>query len=246
VRTEPSGSRRPAIPRRLLPVVLLTLLATLLGTAAPAVAGPQEGYFVSAIASARRDRGVHAYATRSDLTAVARRHAARMAGRGSAYHNPSLGSEVRGWRSLAENVGMGSDAAGIHRAFMNSSGHRANILSRTYTELGVGTATDARGRLYVVEIFRLPEGGRAPAAAPASRTTARQPARATRTRRATAAPQPQSTARRPATPARPRVDARALLGRRVVAARTFARSADRTGVLMRLTAYHDVVRITAG
>ena len=39
------------------------------------------------------------------------------------------------------------------QAFMNSSGHRANILSPNYTEVGVGVRYDAKGSAYVVQEF---------------------------------------------------------------------------------------------
>jgi uncharacterized protein YkwD len=52
------------------------------------------------------------------------------------YARPS-----QGW-SLGENIAWGtgasSTAAGVMRAWMHSSGHRANILGRAYREVGVG------------------------------------------------------------------------------------------------------------
>jgi hypothetical protein len=38
---------------------------------------------------------------------------------------------------------------------MNSPGHRANILDRDYTEVGIGAVTVA-GRVWVAEVFRRP------------------------------------------------------------------------------------------
>ncbi len=40
------------------------------------------------------------------------------------------------WRKLGENVGMGGDIDQIHVAYMNSPGHRANILDPSYTQMG--------------------------------------------------------------------------------------------------------------
>jgi uncharacterized protein YkwD len=45
---------------------------------------------------------------------------------------------------------------------MDSSRHRANILSRDYTELGTGVAAARNGRLYFVAVFARP--GTPPAA----------------------------------------------------------------------------------
>lgn len=38
-------------------------------------------------------------------------------------------------------------------AWMNSSGHRQNILNANYGKLGVGYVTDTSGRAYWVQIF---------------------------------------------------------------------------------------------
>jgi uncharacterized protein YkwD len=53
------------------------------------------------------------------------------------------------YRSAGENIGWvsgsSSPASYINSAFMNSSDHRSNILSRNYTELGVGSDESAPG-----------------------------------------------------------------------------------------------------
>jgi hypothetical protein len=129
------------------PVALLSM--------SPASAS-DESEFVAYTNSARASHGVPAYAVRYDLTAVARRQAARMAAGRQIYHNPNLSSEVSNWRALGENVGEGPSVSSIQTAFMNSSSHRANILSTTYTEVGIGTARGSDGQIYVSEVFRLP------------------------------------------------------------------------------------------
>ncbi|MCA1824709.1 MAG: CAP domain-containing protein [Mycobacteriales bacterium] len=162
-------------------VVAALSVATVLGTASAALAGPGEYDFVSRANSARAAAGRVRYRVASDLVAVARRHSAEMAARGSIWHNPRLASEVSGWSMVGENVGMGGDVASIHAAFMNSAPHRANILDRDFTEIGVGTATGKNGTLYVTQVFRLP-ARRAVSAAPTRsapvRTTTRAPQRA--------------------------------------------------------------------
>jgi len=40
--------------------------------------------------------------------------------------------------------------------WMNSPGHRSNILNPTYTELGVGLAKDSAGRCYWTQMFIKP------------------------------------------------------------------------------------------
>lgn len=53
------------------------------------------------------------------------------------------------WGAWGENVAVGQrSAAEVVDAWMGSSGHRANILSSTFTTIGVGVATGADGRTY--------------------------------------------------------------------------------------------------
>ena len=42
----------------------------------------------------------------------------------------------------------------VMKGWMNSSGHRANILSSAYTHIGVGYAKDSKGNTYWVQIFK--------------------------------------------------------------------------------------------
>lgn len=164
-------------------VVLAVMLPFAVLTGTEASAG-SESEFVSRTNGARSSYGVRAYGVRSDLASVARRQAARMAARHSIYHNPNLGSEVSNWSSVGENVGMGPSVSSIHSAFMNSSSHRSNILSTTFTEVGIGTATGSDGTIYVSEVFRTPMGASVYVPPPAPRRAPVVVHRRTTTRRA--------------------------------------------------------------
>ncbi len=113
--------------------------------------------FAAKINAARTSRGGHALAVRADLNAVAQAQANRMASASDLFHNPNLGGSVSHWISLAENVGYGPDVATIHTAFMNSPGHRTNILNGKYTEVGVGVVVRDHV-MWVAEVFRTPSG----------------------------------------------------------------------------------------
>jgi uncharacterized protein YkwD len=57
------------------------------------------------------------------------------------------------WRSAAENVAVGfSTPQSVMAAWMNSPGHRTNILSAN-THIGVGLATGSDGRIYWTQVF---------------------------------------------------------------------------------------------
>jgi hypothetical protein len=147
--------------------------------AVPATAS-EESDFVYRTNSARTSRGLAAYAVRGDLTYVARRQASRMASSHTLYHNPNLGSEVGGWSAVGENVGEGGSVSSIQSAFMGSSSHRANILSTTYTEVGIGTAHSSDGMLWVSEVFRRPSGAVYTPPPPRRTTTTRSAPRVVR------------------------------------------------------------------
>jgi len=136
----------------------LALAAVLTGTltAAPAGATTAEDSLTARLNGARSDHGLPGLATRSDLVAVARAQATRMADSGTLYHNPNLTTDVANWRWVGENVGYGPDVQTVHVAFMNSDAHRANILDTDFTEVGIGVV-ERGDRVWVAEVFRRPE-----------------------------------------------------------------------------------------
>jgi hypothetical protein len=220
-----------------------------LAVAAPAAhATAEESQFVSKTNSARAGAGRPAYSVASDLVSIARKHAREMAAKHTIYHNPNLGNEVPNWQAVGENVGMGGDAASIHQAFMNSAPHRANILDGDFTQVGIGTARDEKGTLYVTEVFRKPMGGSAaPAPAPKPRTVTKprpayHPVARTTVRRAVARPVAKPAAKPVARPVvRKAVDVRALLDARLARARAVAARDSAPGALGHAVTYLQVM-----
>jgi hypothetical protein len=159
-------------PRAGLAGALAVLLAGLLGVTGVVLAPPADaspGTFVSLINSARAAKGLPALSSNGQLASVAASWTQKMAASGKLAHNPRLAGQVSGYRFVGENVGYGPDARTIHRAFMNSSGHRANILDRDYSQVGVAVVT-VDGRMWVTEVFRAPVGAPAKQAAPKKAT----------------------------------------------------------------------------
>jgi uncharacterized protein YkwD len=106
---------------------------------------------------ARAKAGLRPVAVASDLTSLAHRHAAHMAKIDRVYHDPLLGSEVHGWRSLAEDVGSASRLVDLERAFLSSPSDRLNLRTAGFRQLGVGVSV-RDGLLYVTVIMRQPTG----------------------------------------------------------------------------------------
>lgn len=125
---------------------------TFITASGASAAGNAESEFVSLINRERSSRGKQTLSVRSDLVAVARRHSARMANEGRIWHNPNLSSEVDGWQTVGENVGMGPSVSSLHKAFMNSPSHRANILHGDYNQIGIGVVIED-DTIFVTEVF---------------------------------------------------------------------------------------------
>ncbi len=170
----------------------------------------------SLINSERSSRGLNTLEVYWDLTDDARAWTAQMIADGQISHNPNLAGVTSGWSSLGENVGVGPNVDRLHRAFMDSSGHRANILG-DFNYVGVGADRAPDGNLYITVVFmKGPDGlvapptttttappttttTTAPAPAPTTTTTTTPPAAATTTTTttvptATATPPPSTSA----------------------------------------------------
>lgn len=58
------------------------------------------------------------------------------------------------YKSMGENIAFGNHNAIItHEAFMNSSGHRKNVLKSVYTKIGAGVAYGSKRYVLVTNIF---------------------------------------------------------------------------------------------
>ena len=75
------------------------------------------------------------------------------------YGSPFKMLETFGIRfsSAGENIAYGQQTpAAVMNSWMNSSGHRANILSPSYTHIGVGLAKSSSGVYYWSQMFTKP------------------------------------------------------------------------------------------
>ena len=61
------------------------------------------------------------------------------------------------WRSFAENAATGQySPAEVVEGWMNSPGHRANILNPKLEEIGIGFSLDTNGSTYWIQKFGTP------------------------------------------------------------------------------------------
>ena len=101
------------------------------------------------------------------LCKVARQHSQNMARQGKMEHildgkKPSDRGRAAGYKfmRIGENIAMGEPEVplpDLMKAWMDSKGHRANILHTEYTEIGIGIAADKDGQLFYTQLFARPK-----------------------------------------------------------------------------------------
>lgn len=144
--------RRLALAMRALLIAALAATFVAAPTSAATSAAEAEAMIVGWVNAARADRGLAPLRTDSDLIAIAGLRASRMASANVMNHTVGgdLAAQLKWygvrWYRYGENVGYSSagwtvDAArALYRAWMNSSPHRANLLSSRFNYVGVGLA----------------------------------------------------------------------------------------------------------
>jgi len=118
---------------------------------------------LSRINAERASVGAPALQLCGALTLSAQAHSQDQAATNNMSHTGSNGSTMTqrdnaagylGWNALAENVAAGYRSVGaVMDGWMNSSGHRANLLSTNYVHVGLGRAASAGGQLYWTQDF---------------------------------------------------------------------------------------------
>ncbi|MGY1988303.1 CAP domain-containing protein [Blastococcus sp. SYSU DS0669] len=111
-----------------------------------------EGEVLALVNAERAKAGCGPVGGDAGLASVARAHSADMRDRGFFDHvnpdgvGPFDRADRAGVSARAENIARGqSGPAAVMTSWMNSPGHRANILNCGLTRLGVGVATGSGG-----------------------------------------------------------------------------------------------------
>ena len=125
----------------------------------------QENEVIRLVNVERSKQGLPALKANWELSRVARYKSQDMINKGYFDHtSPTYGSPFK----MMETFGIKFSAAGeniaygqrtpqeVMNAWMNSPGHRSNILSSSYSEIGVGVAKNKNGVLYWTQMFIRP------------------------------------------------------------------------------------------
>src|SRR5688572_28202786 len=142
MRAPTSTSSRHVVAALLAGLLLLGTLATATGVAGAGTPAQDEGEFLMLLNRARTGAGLAALVADPELAPTSRSWSLNMANRDTLYHDPNLGAVATqvdpNWRSVGENVGVGYDVQGLHNAFWNSPGHKANMMKPGYNRVGIG------------------------------------------------------------------------------------------------------------
>lgn len=115
------------------------------------------GTVIALTNQARAEAGVAPVVEDARLDAAAGAHSAEQAARATMTHtgangsNPGQRMTAAGykWRTWGENVAAGqTSAAQVVQAWLDSPGHRTNMLNPAFTSIGVSVAASSNGTLY--------------------------------------------------------------------------------------------------
>jgi Cysteine-rich secretory protein family len=135
-------------------------LAAEAGTVSSSPTSIAEQYLFNAANAERVQRGLKALRWDGQLWLAATNHAREMAARASISHQYPGEADLGGRGKMAgarfslisENVAEAPTAVNIHTAWMNSEGHRANLLDPALDSVGISVMR-RDGQLYAVEDF---------------------------------------------------------------------------------------------
>ncbi len=131
----------------------------------PASIQSWEAEVVKLVNSQRSNRGLQTLKSNWEIARVARYKSQDMINKNYFSHiSPTFGSPFKMMESFGirfsaagENIAMGQRTPSeVMNSWMNSPGHRANILSPSYTTIGVGLAKSKTGVCYWTQMFTKP------------------------------------------------------------------------------------------
>ena len=144
--TEPPTTPAPTTP----PTTAPSTTAAPQTQPPPPSGGSAEQQVLNLVNAERANAGCGAVSLNGQLNAAALAHSQDMSANGYFSHTGLNGSqpwdraEAAGYsyRSIGENIAQGyGSAEAVMNGWMNSSGHRANILNCDFTEMGIGRAS---------------------------------------------------------------------------------------------------------
>ncbi|MGB3411637.1 MAG: CAP domain-containing protein [Microthrixaceae bacterium] len=111
---------------------------------------------ISEVNASRAAAGVPAVKENVALDIKADKWAQKMRNACKIWHSNLADGAPDNWRKLGENVGRGGSIAQVHVAYMNSPGHKANVLDPAFNQMGAAAVWgDCNGyrTVFTVHVF---------------------------------------------------------------------------------------------
>jgi uncharacterized protein YkwD len=147
--------------------LFLVLFTKTLAQAGEVTLGPQEKKILELTNNERKQKELLPLKLNPLLCKVAQAHAENMAKQGKLAHDldgktplQRLRAAGYAYRKAYENIGAGDPDVPLEdlmKAWMESKGHRENILNTVCTEVGLGIAKDKEGQVYYTQLFGQPK-----------------------------------------------------------------------------------------
>jgi uncharacterized protein YkwD len=142
---------------------LLTLIAALAAvlalsgvlTSCETTAGDRQ-LSIDLINLSRGQNGVRPVVANGQLNTKADLWASQMRDRCQISHSRLADGAPSGWQKLGENVGRGGNISQVHVAYLNSPGHRRNILDPAFNQVGTAAVygnCNGHRMVFTVQVF---------------------------------------------------------------------------------------------
>ena len=111
---------------------------------------------IGAVNSTRAENGLPALSEHVTLNMKADAWAVQLRDDCNIRHSTLSDGAPPEWRKLGENVGRGGSIEQVHTAYLNSPGHRANIVDPSFTSMGAGAVwgtCNGQQTVFTVQVF---------------------------------------------------------------------------------------------
>lgn len=116
----------------------------------------ERGEVVSLVNQSRAENGLKPVTRNVTLDLKADAWAKKLRDECALSHSELKQGAPKEWFFLGENVGYGGTIAQIHDAYLDSPGHRRNILDPRFTKIGAAAVwgtCDGQRRVFTVQVF---------------------------------------------------------------------------------------------
>jgi len=137
---------------RALRLAAAVLLVLVMGSALTSCRSSEQARVAELVNQTRAQYGRTYLRDNLQLDNKAQAWAEYLASRNTLKHSNLPSGITYQWRSLAENVGYAGSVVQVHNAYLNSPGHRANILDPRWNYMGTGVAWRGN-RVFTVQVF---------------------------------------------------------------------------------------------